>query len=201
MNGKLPIFLVDDDSAVRDALRLYLEGSDFAVKTFESAEAFLGKIGGMGRGVLVLDQRMTGMSGLELQSELKGRGVELPTIFITGHGDVPMSVRAMKEGAADFLEKPFRNSDLLASIEQVLSQDEAKMEENLYQARATVKCNRLTPREKEVMGCIVRGLSNKNIAELLGVSIRTVEAHRGRVMEKMDAGSLPDLVRMADFCF
>ena len=201
MNGKLPIFLVDDDSAVRDALRLYLEGSDFAVKTFESAEAFLGKIGGMGRGVLVLDQRMTGMSGLELQSELKGRGVELPTIFITGHGDVPMSVRAMKEGAADFLEKPFRNSDLLASIEQVLSQDEAKMEENLYQARATVKCNRLTPREKEVMGCIVRGLSNKNIAELLGVSIRTVEAHRGRVMAKMDAGSLPDLVRMADFCF
>ena len=201
MYGKLPIFLVDDDAAVRDALRLYLEGSDFAVKTFDSAEAFLGKIGEMGRGVLVLDQRMTGMSGLELQSELKGKGVELPIIFITGHGDVPMSVRAMKGGAADFLEKPFRNSDLLASIEQVLSQDEAKMEENLYQARATVKCNRLTPREKEVMGCIVRGLSNKNIAELLGVSIRTVEAHRGRVMAKMDAGSLPDLVRMADFCF
>jgi len=201
MYGKLPIFLVDDDAAVRDALRLYLEGSDFAVKTFDSAEAFLGKIGEMGRGVLVLDQRMTGMSGLELQSELKGKGVELPIIFITGHGDVPMSVRAMKGGAADFLEKPFRNSDLLASIEQVLAQDEAKMEENLYQARATVKCNRLTPREKEVMGCIVRGLSNKNIAELLGVSIRTVEAHRGRVMAKMDAGSLPDLVRMADFCF
>lgn len=200
MNGKLPIFLVDDDSAVRDALSLYLKGSDFTVKTFESAEAFLGKIGGMGRGVLVLDQRMTGMTGLELQSELKGRGVELPTIFITGHGDVPMSVRAMKEGAADFLEKPFRNSDLLASIEQVLAQDEAKMEDNLYQARVTVKCNRLTPREKEVMGYIVQGLSNKNIAELLGVSIRTVEAHRGRVMEKMDAGSLPDLVRMADFC-
>jgi len=191
---------VDDDSAVRDALSLYLEGSDFAVKTFESAEAFLGKIGGMGRGVLVLDQRMTGMTGLELQSELKGRGVELPTIFITGHGDVPMSVRAMKEGAADFLEKPFRNSDLLASIEQVLAQDEVRMEENLYHARVTVKCNRLTPREKEVMGFIVRGLSNKNIAELLGVSIRTVEAHRGRVMEKMDAGSLPDLVRMVDFC-
>jgi len=201
MYGKLPIFLVDDDAAVRDALRLYLEGSDFAVKTFDSAEAFLGKIGEMGRGVLVLDQRMTGMSGLELQSELKGKGVELPIIFITGHGDVSMSVRAMKGGAADFLEKPFRNSDLLASIEQVLAQDEAKMEENLYQARATVKCNRLTPREKEVMGCIVRGLSNKNIAELLGVSIRTVEAHRGRVMAKMDAGSLPDLVRMADFCF
>jgi FixJ family two-component response regulator len=157
MNGKLPIFLVDDDSAVRDALRLYLEGSDFAVKTFESAEAFLGKIDGMGRGVLVLDQRMTGMTGLELQSELKGRGVELPTIFITGHGDVPMSVRAMREGAADFLEKPFRNSDLLASIEQVLTQGEAKMEENLYQARVTVKCNRLTPREKEVDGMYCAG--------------------------------------------
>ena len=200
MYGKLPIFLVDDDAAVRDALRLYLEGSDFAVKTFDSAEAFLGKIGEMGRGVLVLDQRMTGMSGLELQSELKGKGVELPIIFITGHGDVPMSVRAMKGGAADFLEKPFRNSDLLASIEQVLAQDEAKMEENLYQARATVKCNRLTPREKEVMAHIVRGQSNKSIAQLLGVSMRTVEAHRGRVMEKMGARSLPDLVRMVDFC-
>jgi len=201
MNTKLPIFLVDDDAAVRDALCLYLEGTGFAVRTFDSAETFLGEIDEMGRGVLVLDQRMTGMSGLELQAELKARSVEMPTIFITGHGDVPMSVRAMKEGATDFLEKPFRNSDLLASIEQVLAQDEAKMEENLYQARATVKCNRLTPREKEVMGCIVRGLSNKNIAELLGVSIRTVEAHRGRVMAKMDAGSLPDLVRMADFCF
>ncbi|MEA2079534.1 MAG: response regulator [Pseudomonadota bacterium] len=201
MDTKLPIFLVDDDAAVRDALCLFLEGTGFAVRAFDSAEAFLGEIDGMGRGVLVLDQRMTGMSGLELQSKLKMRGAEVPTIFITGHGDVSMSVRAMKEGAVDFLEKPFRNSDLLASIEQVLAQDAASRGDYLHQARVRVKCNRLTPREKEVMEHIVRGLSNKNIAQLLGVSIRTVEAHRGRVMEKMDARSLPDLVRMADFCF
>ena len=199
-DAKLPLFLVDDDAAVRDALRLYLEATGFTVSTFESAEAFLDEIDELGRGLLVLDQRMTGMSGLELQSELNIRGLELPTIFITGHGDVPMSVRAMKQGAVDFLEKPFRNSDLLASIEQVLTRDAADMEEYLHQARVTVKYNSLTPREKQVMECIVQGLSNKNIAQLLDVSIRTVEAHRGRVMEKMDARSLPDLVRMADLC-
>ena len=200
MDVKWPIFLVDDDAAVRDALCLYLEGSGFDVRTFDSAEAFLSEIDTMGRGVLVLDQRMTGMSGLELQSELKSRGLDLPTIFITGHGDVPMSVRAMKEGATDFLEKPFRNSDLLASIEQILAQDAVKMEDYLHQARIREKYNSLTPREKEVMEHIVQGLPNKSVAQLLGVSMRTVEAHRGRVMEKMDARSLPDLVRMADFC-
>ena len=200
INIKLPIFLVDDDAAVRDALCLYLEATGFAVRTFDSAETFLGEIDEMGRGVLVLDQRMTGMSGLELQSELKVRGMEMPTIFITGHGDVPMSVRAMKEGATDFLEKPFRNSDLLASIEQVLAQDVVKMEDYLYQARVREKYDSLTPREKEVMEHIVRGLPNKSVAQLLGVSMRTIEAHRGRVMEKMDARSLPDLVRMADSC-
>jgi len=200
MDEKWPVFLVDDDEAVRDALSIYLEGMGFTVRTFASAEAFLQGLGGLGYGVLVLDQRMAGMSGLELQSELNERGVQLPTIFITGHGDVPMSVKAMKAGAADFLEKPFRNSDLLASIEQLLVQDAARMEEIRLQARLTAKHNRLTPREKQVMECIVRGMSNKNIAELLKVSIRTVEVHRRRVMEKMDAASLPDLVRMADAC-
>ena len=200
MNTNLPIFLVDDDAAVRDALCLYLEGMGFVVRTFDSAEAFLGEVDAIGRGVLVLDQRMTGMSGLELQSELKVRGMEMPTIFITGHGDVPMSVRAMKEGATDFLEKPFRNSDLLTSIEQVLAQDAAKMEDYRYHAEVREKYDSLTPREKEVMGHIVQGLPNKSVAQLLGVSMRTVEAHRGRVMEKMGAPSLPDLVRMAAFC-
>jgi RNA polymerase sigma factor (sigma-70 family) len=124
----------------------------------------------------------------------------MPIIFITGHGDVPMTVRAMKQGAVDFLEKPFRNSDLLASIDQALAQDAAKMERYLHKARISERCSSLTPREKEVMAHIVDGLSNKNIAQLLGVSMRTVEAHRSRVMEKMEARSLPDLVRMADFC-
>jgi len=200
MSSKLPILLVDDDEAVRDALCLYLEGTGFTVKTFASAEAFLGEVDAIGRGVLLLDQRMTGMSGLELQSELKVRGMEMPTIFITGHGDVPMSVRAMKEGATDFLEKPFRNSDLLTSIEQVLAQDAAKMEDYRYHAEVREKYDSLTPREKEVMEHIVQGLPNKSVAQLLGVSMRTVEAHRGRVMEKMSAPSLPDLVRMAAFC-
>jgi len=200
MNTKLPIFLVDDDAAVRDALCLYLEGTGFVVGTFDSAEAFLDALDGLDHGVLVLDQRMTGMSGLELQTEMKMRGVKMPTIFITGHGDVPMSVRAMKEGATDFLEKPFRNSDLLTSIEQVLVQDAAQMEDHRYHAEVRHKYDSLTPREKEVMEHIVRGLPNKSVAQLLGVSMRTVEAHRGRVMEKMDAASLPDLVRMANFC-
>jgi len=200
MNTKLPIFLVNDDATIRDTLYLYLEGAGFAIRTFDSAETFLDEIAEMGRGVLVLDQRMTKISGLELQSELNMKGVEMPTIFITGHEDVPMSVRAMKEGAVDFLEKPFRNSDLLTSIEQVLVHDAEKMEDYLHQTRIMERCNSLTPREKEVMAHIVRGQSNKSIAQLLGVSMRTVEAHRGRVMEKMGARSLPDLVRMADFC-
>ena len=198
--GSLPIYLVDDDAAVRDALCLYLEGTGFVVRAFESAEAFLDDIDALDRGVLVLDQRMTGMSGLELQSQLNARAQEMPIIFITGHGDVPMTVRAMKAGAVDFLEKPFRNSDLLQSIDQALAQDAAKMERYVHKARVREKCNSLTPREREVMAHIVEGLSNKNIAQLLGVSVRTVEAHRGRVMEKMEARSLPELVRMADFC-
>lgn len=200
MKRKLPVFLVDDDEAVRDALSLFLESTGFTVRAFDSAEAFLGEIDNMSDGVLVLDQRMTGMSGLELQSALNARGSRLPIIFITGHGDVSMSVRAMKNGAVDFLEKPFRNSDLLESIEHVLVRNSAATEECLQQALIREKCDNLTPREKEVMGHIVRGLSNRNIAQHLGVSIRTIEAHRGQVMQKMGARSLPDLVRMADFC-
>ncbi len=200
MNARLPIFLVDDDAAVRDALCLYLEGAGFAVSVFDSADAFLDEIDSLSRGLLLLDQRMPGMSGLELQSQLRSLGREMPIIFITGHGDIPMSVRAMKQGAADFLEKPFRNTDLLASIEQVLAKDKRLMERYREEARVREKCDRLTPREREVMEHIVQGMSNKNIAKLLGVSMRTVEAHRGRVMEKMAARSLPELVRMADFC-
>lgn len=200
MQPKLPIFLVDDDEAVRDALSLYLEATGFTVRAFDSAEAFLDEIDIMGFGVLVLDERMTGMSGLELQSELNARDVRIPIIFITGHGDVSMSVRAMKAGAMDFLEKPFGNSQLLESIENVLSRNATTMEDCQHQAVIREKCDSLTPREKEVMEHIVRGLSNKNIARHLGVSMRTIEAHRGRVMQKMGARSLPDLVRMADCC-
>ena len=191
------IFLVDDDPAVRDALAVFLEGSGFRVSQFDSAEAFLANTRGTRNGVLVLDQRMGGMSGLELQEELKARNIELPTIFITGHGDVQMSVTAMKEGAVDFLEKPFRNCDLLAGIEAAVARQEAQRAHLARRTAAEQRYQGLTPREREVMEYIVSGEPNRTIAERLAVSVRTVEVHRAKVMEKMRAGSLPDLVRLA----
>jgi two-component system response regulator FixJ len=197
MTMNTTIFLVDDDAGVRDALTVFLESSGFDVRRFDSAEAFLAKTAGTERGVLVLDQRMAGMSGLDLQRELKARDIELPTIFITGHGDVQMSVTAMKEGAVDFLEKPFRNCDLLAGIEAALARQEAQQAHMARRAAAQDKYRSLTPREREVMEYIVRGEPNRTIAEHLGVSVRTVEVHRASVMQKMRADSLPDLVRLA----
>jgi two-component system response regulator FixJ len=197
MNMNTTIFLVDDDPGVRDALTVFLESSGFTVRRFESAEAFLAKTADAEHGVLVLDQRMGGMSGLELQKELKARGLDLPTIFITGHGDVQMSVTAMKEGAVDLLEKPFRNCDLLAGIEAALARQEAHQAHSARRAAAQGKYRSLTPREREVMEYIVQGEPNRTIAEHLGVSVRTVEVHRAKVMEKMRAESLPDLVRLA----
>jgi two-component system response regulator FixJ len=191
------IFLVDDDPAVRDALAVFLEGSGFRVSQFDSAEAFLANTRGTRNGVLVLDQRMGGMSGMELQEELKARNIELPTIFITGHGDVQMSVTAMKEGAVDFLEKPFRNCDLLAGIEAAVARQEAQRAHLARRTGAEQRYQSLTPREREVMEYIVSGEPNRTIAERLAVSVRTVEVHRAKVMEKMRAGSLPDLVRLA----
>ena len=196
MTMNTTIFLVDDDPGVRDALTVFLESSGFTVRRFESAEAFLAKAEAAERGVLVLDQRMGGMSGLELQKELKARGLDLPTIFITGHGDVQMSVTAMKGGAVDFLEKPFRNCDLLAGIEAALARQEAQQAHTARRAAAQGKYRSLTPREREVMEYIVRGEPNRTIAEHLGVSVRTVQVHRAKVMEKMRAESLPDLVRL-----
>jgi RNA polymerase sigma factor (sigma-70 family) len=197
MTANTTIFLVDDDPAVRDALAVFLEGSGFRVSQFDSAEAFLANTRGTSDGVLVLDQRMGGMSGLELQEELKARNIELPTIFITGHGDVQMSVTAMKEGAVDFLEKPFRNCDLLAGIEAAVARQETQRAHLARRAAADQCYQGLTPREREVMEYIVLGEPNRTIAERLGVSGRTVEVHRAKVMEKMRAGSLPDLVRLA----
>lgn len=197
MTMNTTIFLVDDDPAVRDALTVFLEGSGFTVSRFDSAEAFLAKTRGAERGVLVLDQRMSGMSGLDLQKELKARNIDLPTIFITGHGDVQMSVTAMKEGAVDFLEKPFRNCDLLAGIEAALARQDAQNAQMARRAEANDRCRSLTPREREVMEYIVQGEPNRTIATHLGVSVRTVEVHRAKVMEKMRADSLPDLVRLA----
>ena len=194
------VYLVDDDAAIRHALRLYLESVDFIVREFASAEAFLEGISETVHAVLVLDLRMQGMSGLELQTQLNARGIEIPIIFISGHGDVQLSVIAMKAGAVDFLEKPFENSAILNSLKEAFARDEIRSRELQQIAEIERRCNNLTPREREVMQYIVQGLSNRTLAERLGLSNRTIEVHRARVMTKMGAESLPDLVRKVSLC-
>lgn len=194
------IFLVDDDAAICCALAAFLRISGYSVKTFSSAEAFLQETAGAVEGVMLLDQRMTGMSGLELQAELPRRGIELPIIFMTGHGDVQMSVKALKAGAIDFLEKPFSHETMLASIEEACSR---VYEANKQRVLATQlrQCHaRLSEREREVMKHVVAGLSNRLLAKRLGISVRTIEIHRSRMMKKMGADSLPDLVRKYEAC-
>jgi len=194
------IFLVDDDAAVCHALSVFLEASGYGVKMFPSAEAFLEYAGSPVDGILLLDQRMTGMTGLELQAELARRGINLPIIFISGHGDVRMSVKAVKAGAIDFLEKPFSNEDLLASVKEAFSWARASRKRSGQLAAARKSYAGLTDREREVLQHVVTGLSNRELGEVLGVSERTVEVHRSRAMKKMGAESLPDLVRKYALC-
>ena len=194
------IFLVDDDAAVCHALSVFLESSGYSVRTFPCAEDFLAETQGRGDGIMLLDQRMTGMSGLELQAELIRRHLDLPIIFITGHGDVQMSVKAVKAGAVNFLEKPFTNEDLLASIGEAFERAEKNREYHDRINRLRKCCASLTAREREVMQHVVAGMSNRNLAELLGVSDRTIEVHRSRVMKKMESESLPELVRKYALC-
>lgn len=191
------VFLVDDEPAIRHSLSVFLESKGFSVNGFASAEAFLESITHEDYGVLVLDQKMKGKSGLELQSELKLRYIDLPTIFITGHGDVRMSVTAIRRGALDFIEKPFSNIDLLEIINEAFLLVDSKESDTARSIAIKKRYVTLTPREQEVMKHIVKGTKNKTLAELLNVSKRTVEVHRSRVMTKMRADSLPDLVRMA----
>jgi FixJ family two-component response regulator len=195
-NGRPTIFIVDDDSAVRDALKLLLRSVGQAVETFGSGQEFLDAYGEDRAGCLVLDIRMPGMSGLELQQKLNERHSILPIIFITGHGDVPMAVEAMQAGAVDFIQKPFRDQDLIDRINQALEKDSnnraALGERNDIRRRLET----LTPREREVLDLVVHGKANKVIAGDLKLSQRTVEIHRARVMEKMQASSLAHLVRM-----
>jgi two-component system response regulator FixJ len=191
------IFIVDDDEAVRAGLGALLTARGFDVRPFDSAEAFLSAAPAGANVCLLLDVRMPGMSGLELQRELKGRGNALPIIMITGHGDVPMAVAALKGGAVDFLEKPFDADVLLAAIEEAFRRvatpgGRLPGGEVLAQNAA-----QLTPREREVMDLVVSGLANKAIATRLRIALRTVEIHRSRVMEKMGARHLSELVRMA----
>jgi len=200
MQENRTVFLVDDDVAVCHALSVFLEASGYSVKTFSSAEAFLEETEDATEGVMLLDQRMIGMSGLELQTELARRGSDLPIIFITGHGDVRMSVQAIKAGATDFLEKPFNNQDLLASISEAFLRADTSRKHRSQIAALRKRHASLTAREREVMQHVVAGRSNRDLGELLGVCDRTIEVHRARVMKKMGAESLPDLVRKYTMC-
>jgi two-component system response regulator FixJ len=191
------VFVIDDDAAVRSSLALLLKSMSLTVATFESATEFLQKLQPDACGCLVLDIRMPGMSGIELQQQLKQRGYPLPIIFITGHGDVSMAVHAMREGAIDFIEKPFRDQELLDRIYQALEVDRARRRADDEAVHIRERFAGLTPREHEVMLRIARGQANKVIAIELGLSERTVEIHRAKVMHKTGARSLAELVGMA----
>lgn len=191
------VHVVDDDEAVRDSLRLLLVSVGLPSRLFESAQDFLDQYSEDWRGCIVLDIRMPGMSGMELQQQLGSRKCSMPIIFVTGHGDVPMAVEAMHSGAFDFIQKPFRDQELLDRINQALGWDDQHHSEKEQRNEVQERASSLTPREREVMECVVRGQANKVIAMDLGLSQRTVEIHRARVMEKMQARSLADLVRMS----
>jgi two-component system response regulator FixJ len=191
---KASVFIVDDDPAVRAGLGALLEVSGYAAEAFESAEDFLARAAPPSSGCVLVDVRMPGMSGLELQRELKRRAIALPVVVITGHGDIPMAVAALKAGAVDFLEKPFDSDALLAAVEQAVNRAAPQGETD---ADLAARLEQLTPRERQVMDLVVAGLPNKTIAFRLGIAVRTVEIHRARVMEKIGARNLAHLVRLA----
>jgi two-component system, LuxR family, response regulator FixJ len=190
------VFIVDDDEAVRSSLRLLIKSVGLIPTALGSAREFLEKYDPAQPGCLVLDVRMPEMSGLELQEQLNRQGAVIPVIFITGHGDVPMAVEAMQAGAFDFLQKPFRDQDLIDRIQKALEKDRANRAVLNERSLIRERLESLTPREREVLEMVSSGKPNKIMAAELGVSQRTVEIHRGRVMEKMGASSLAQLVRM-----
>ncbi|GIL06740.1 response regulator transcription factor [Betaproteobacteria bacterium PRO7] len=191
------VYVVDDDEAVRDSLQWLLEASSYRVATYDSAEAFLAGFDPDAIACLILDVRMPGMSGLELQDELLARKLNLPIIFITGHGDVPMAVSTMKKGAVDFIEKPFDQTALKALVERMLAHAREAAAAAERQRLNEALLARLTPREQQVLERIVAGRLNKQIADDLGISIKTVEAHRANIMDKLRANTVADLMRVA----
>jgi two-component system response regulator FixJ len=190
------VFIVDDDEAVRNSLRLLLKSVGLTASALSTGRQFLDTYKPAQPGCLVLDVRMPGMSGLELQERLNHQGAVIPVIFITGHGDIPMAVEAMQAGAFDFLQKPFRDQQLIDCIQRALAKDRASRAELNERSAIRERLESLTPREREILTLVTSGKPNKSMAAELGVSQRTVEIHRARVMEKMAATSLAQLVRM-----
>lgn len=199
MSEEIPtVFVVDDDESMRESLDSLLRSVGLKTKVFSSAAEFLQSAPSERPACLILDVRLPGLSGLDLQSELKHLGIEIPIIFLTGHGDIPMSVRAMKAGATEFLTKPFREQELLDAVGQALERDRKRQILQSEFAELSLCYEKLTPREREVMQLVVSGLLNKQIAYKLGVSEVTVKLHRSQVMHKMLAESVADLVRMSE---
>ena len=192
------VFVIDDDRMIRDGLQSLIRSVGLRVETFASAQEFLGAKRPDAPACLVLDVRMPGLSGLDLQLKLRDGGIPIPIIFITGHGDIPMSVRAMKAGAHEFLTKPVRGQDLLDAVQKAIASDRTLRKERQEVDEIRGRFESLTPREKEVLDLVVAGLLNKQIADQLGMSELTVKTHRAHVMEKTQADSLAHLVRMAE---
>ena len=192
------VFVVDDDASVREALKSLIRSVGLQVELFDSVQEFLQRKRPDGPNCLVLDIRLPGISGLDFQRKLREANIPIPIIFITGHGDIPMSVRAMKAGAVEFLTKPFRDQDLLDAIQLALERDRARQEREAEIATLRERFESLTAREREVLSGVIRGLLNKQIAAEIGTSETTVKVHRGQLMRKMGARSLPELVRMAE---
>ena len=191
------VYVVDDDEAVRDSLQWLLEGKDYRVRCFDSAESFLSRFDPREVACLIVDVRMGGMTGLELQDRLIERKSPLPIVFITGHGDVPMAVNTMKKGALDFIQKPFNEEELLGLVERMLDRARETFTGQQQAANRDALLSKLTGRESQVLERIVAGRLNKQIADDLGISIKTVEAHRANIMEKLNANTVADLLKTA----
>jgi RNA polymerase sigma factor (sigma-70 family) len=192
------VYVVDDDPSVRSSLKFLLSSVGLQVESFDSAETFLQRKPPDASSCLVLDVRLRGLSGLDFQRELAARNIRIPIVFVTGHGDIPMSVRAMKAGAIEFLTKPYRDQDLLDAVRIALERDRARREQEKEVTDLQQRFDSLTPREQEVISMVVSGMLNKQIAGQLGTAENTVKVHRSRAMEKMNAQSVADLVRIIE---